>query len=461
MILLRVLSLAAFMLTPSESPAADLVERLETLRASHNVPGMALVIVDRTGIRETVALGLADRESERPMTVDTLTRIGSVTKTFNAIGLLRLQAAGRLELEEVLHEIAPELPLINPWKDEHPVRLVHLIEHTAGLADMTPAEFAHNVPFDSLRAAFDFAPEARRVLWPPGRFPQYSNVGAAYLGYVIEQRSGMRYETFMQHEVLVPLGLDGATLHADPRTLERLATGYDSDGESIIPYWHMVFPPLGAINATAQEMSALPRFFLNRGRIGDKVYLSSDTITGMERPRSSVGARVGLSYGHGLGVEQEIDQGRVWFGHGGDGDGYLSHFAYQPALGVGYFLTFNAFKRGALSDFKRAVQAHLSGVQPALSNAPSSDGPLLPADAAGEYGALIYRFGDAPDATPITLDIQSGHLFLRYPSGNRLELIKVAEGLYRHLDEPLATIALTKVDGRWVLQGDFGSYGRH
>lgn len=109
------------MVIPPESPAADLVETLEALRIGHGVPGMALAIVDRSGIRETVALGLADRESERPMTIDTLMRIGSVTKTFNAIGLLRLQAAGRLGLDEVFHEIAPELPLANPWKDKHPV----------------------------------------------------------------------------------------------------------------------------------------------------------------------------------------------------------------------------------------------------------------------------------------------------------------------------------------------------
>ncbi len=323
---------------------------------------------------------------------------------------------------------------------------------------MTPAEFAHNEPFDSLHAAFDFAPEARRVLWPPGRFPQYSNVGAAYLGYVIEKRSGMRYEAFMQHEVLAPLGLSSATLHADPQTRERLATGYDRDGESIIPYWHMVFPPLGAINATAREMAALPRFFLNRGRVDDKIYLSPDTIARMERPGSSAGARAGLTYGHGLGVEQEIDGGRVWFGHGGDG--YLSHFAYQPELGLGYFLSFNAFKRDALGDFKRAVQGHLSAARPALPKVPSFDTPLLPVGAAGDYEALIYRFGNSPDTRSMRLGIRDGQLFLRYPSGNRLELIKVAEGLYRHPDEPLATVALTKVDRRWVLQGGFGSYGR-
>ena len=460
MILLRLLSLSVIMMIPPEGIATGLAERLETLRKQHQVPGLAVVTVDQDGIQQAIELGYADLAERRPMTIDTLTRIGSVTKTFNAIGLLRLEAAGDISLDQTLHEIASELPLNNPWQDAHPVRLIHLVEHTAGLADMTRAEFAHNKPFDSLRAAFDFAPASRRVLWPPGFYPQYSNVGAGYLGYVMEQASGETYEQFMRRQVLMPMGLTSATLQADAQTLQRLATGYDSDGKSVIPYWHMVFPPLGAINATPREMAALPLLFLRRGVIDGRPFLTAKTATRMERPSSSAGARAGLAYGYGLGIEQEIDRDLVWFGHGGDGDGYLSHFAYQKELGVGYFLTFNAFKRDALGDFKRAIQEYLNIEHTSEKLSPHSAGSEVPAGALGDYEPLTYRFVGSVDETTMSLGIRDNEMFLRYASGRHLPLIAVTESLYRHPAEPVATIALTRVEGRWVLQGEFGNYGK-
>ncbi len=442
-----------------ESASPPLGDALERLREHHRVPGVVAIVVDQNGIREVVALGHADLASRRPMTADTLVRIGSITKTFNAIGLLQLEARGLLSLQAPLHSVAPDAPLENPWQDSHPVRLVHLVEHTAGLADLNRTEFDHNQPLPSLLAAIEFNGKPRRLRWPAGLYAEYSNVGAGYLGLVMERVGGQPYAAFIRDQVLVPLGLTSATLTADDQTLDRLATGYDSDGQTVIPYWHMLFPPLGAINATPREMAALPQLFLRRGQPGATL-IDAAAIDRMETPTSSLAARAGLTFGYGLGIDQEIDGDYLWYGHGGDGDGYLSHFSYQKELGVGFFLTFNAFKRDALKAFKHAIRQHLSDPRQsrrAIPQAPDTN----PAKAyVGVYGKLTQRFEWQNERPQMTVTLEDDRLFLTYADGQRLPLIAVGRGLYRHPVDPVATLAFVEYDGRWTLHGEFGGFGK-
>jgi len=436
-----------------------LVEGLQAIRDRHGIPGLALVIVDAAGVRDVIALGHADLATRRPMTVDTLVRIGSITKTFNGIAALRLVAANRLSLDTPLKQLAPELPLHNPWQDQHPVRLVHLLEHTAGLMDLSAKEFAHNQPFASLRAAFEFAPERRQVHWPPGRYPEYSNVGAGYLGYVFEQVTGMPYAAYMREQVLLPMGLPGATLVDDQHTRRRLAVGYDSDGVSVIPYWHMTFPPMGAINASPREIARLPQLLLCRGELDGKPFLSTQAVDRMETPHSNLAARAGVHFGYGLGLDQEVHQRRVWYGHMGDGDGYLSHFGYQKELGAGYFVTLNAFKRVALSELKRLVRSRLAEQAPVVAE-PVAPASIPPRESIlGKYQQLTARF-DLSRPRRLRLERQGDHLFLVYPSGREVEILPLGERRYRRQADPVASIAIVEVDGRPVIVGDFGNYGK-
>ena len=454
--------LGGLLCAPALSVQTDnrLSEAIQAIRDRHQIPGLAVLLVDESGVRASLALGYADLTGRRPMTVDTMVRIGSITKTFNAIGVLQLEAEGRLSLDARLRDLAPALPLINRWQREHPVRLIHLLEHTAGLTDMSHEEFAHNEPFPSLRASFDFAPQERRTHWPPGRYPEYSNVGSAYLGYVIEQVSGMSYETFMRKQVLAPMGLSTATLRADDTTLERLAVGYDADGHTAIPYWHMVFPPMGAINATPIEMARLPQFFLRRGELGECRLLARTLIDRMELPSSSLAARAGLTYGYGIGLDQEISGGRVWYGHHGDGDGYLSHFSYQKDLGVGYFLTLNAFKRAALSDLKEAVRAHLAAGLEHQADSPAVTIDPSPSDRiVGDYEQLTARFERRQPMRMSVVKRDEG-FFLVYPSGRQAEILVADDGLVRYPSDPIATMAIVEVDGRLVIQGDIGNFAK-
>jgi len=441
----------------------QLIPELESLRAAHAVPGFALTVVSGEHGLETGAGGVADLDSGRSVTPDTMFRIGSITKTFNALAVLLLVEQGRLDLDTALREIVPDAPLENRWADEDPVRVAHLLEHSSGLLDITREEFDHNEPFPTLEAAFAWRRRARVVQWPPGLHHLYSNANAGLAGLVIERVSGQDYQRFITRRLLRPLGMRSAGFADDETTRRRLATGYDADGRTPIPYWHMIFPPLGAINTTPREMSGLLELFLRRGRVGNERLLDEASVGRMERPATTLGAGNGLGYGYGPGLDQSLRKGFRWYGHGGDGDGYLSHFGYNHEADAGYFLTINAFNHGALDAMKTRVQDHLTHALSAPRLPPSSIDPDTLSPLTGTYVTVTRRFEWQDrarlDEDRLQVVLEDGALYTRSSNGRRL-LIPVDAHLFRREGQPLVTIAIVAQDGDLYLQAEFGNYRR-
>jgi CubicO group peptidase (beta-lactamase class C family) len=446
----------------SSASYQQLIDDLETLRVEYEVAGFALTLRSDDGV-QTVAAGLADLESGRPVTADTLFRIGSITKTFNALAIMLLVEQGCLDLDAPLREIAADSPLRNPWADTNPIRVAHLLEHSSGLLDITREEFDHNEPFATLDDALAWRSAARVVQWPPGMHSVYSNANAGFAGLVIERVSGQDYTRFINERLLRPLGMRTAGLVADGATVQRLATGYDSDGRTPIPYWQMIFAPLGAINATPAEMGALLELFLRYGQVGEKRLLDAGSIARMERSATTLAARNGLTYGYGPGLDQSLHDGFIWYGHGGDGDGYLSSFGYNRDADAAYFITINAFKQDALNAMRDRVRDYLtdglSAIQPEHAQHEIDELRSL----TGTYVAVTRRFpwqsADQMETDRLQVVLEDGALYTRTPKGRRL-LIPVDARLFRREGQPVATIAITQHQGDFYLQADFGNYRR-
>ncbi len=125
----------------------ELESRIEKVLYETNTPGAAVVLTTSEEVLWVGAMGIADLEleEERPVTEETMFRVGSVSKSFVGLAMLQLQERGLLNLEDPLGELVPELSKDNPWEDTNPVRLVHLLEHTAGYDDMSLGEYVLSV----------------------------------------------------------------------------------------------------------------------------------------------------------------------------------------------------------------------------------------------------------------------------------------------------------------------------
>jgi len=242
---------------------------LYRLKDEYDIPAMAIIIVDADKILMADVSGLADRESGKPANAETVFRIGSVTKMFTSLAILMLQEDGLLTLDMDVQEIAPSIPLINKWQATHPIKIAYLLEHTAGLRGMSKAEFDHNLPL-IIEQALHWKADDRYTHWPPGLHHSYTNVGAGLAEYLIEKVSKQSYASFIERRIFKPLGMTSASLGNDPETLSHLATGYDTDGYSVIPYWHMLYRAFGAINLRPDDMAPFLQFLINKGLHGNQ-----------------------------------------------------------------------------------------------------------------------------------------------------------------------------------------------
>ena len=437
---------------------SPLIDRLDAIRQEDAVPAFSVVLVDRDAVLMTATRGYADLAERRPAGPDTRFRIGSITKTFTGMALLLAESAGEVSLDRAIPELIADPPYENPWVGTHPITLAQLLEHTAGFQDWVGDEWNLNDPLP-LAAALAYRPGSRTARWPPGFHSSYSNSGAGVAARVFELLTDSDFESFVDERIFTPLGMDTATFLAQGENLELLATGYDSDGTSIIPYWHVIFRPAAAISLRPDDMAALIRLLLNRGRHDGDRFLTPDLVSRMEHPRTTLAARAGLDYGYGLGIYQWQHNGHSLFGHGGDGDGYLAHFGYSLESGRGYFVVINVFRYPPL----RRLRAELEDWVTAGLRTPS---PVI-ADASdltrytGTYRQVTKRFGPLPPTATVEVLERQGRLYTKGGDSRERPLLPVAEPMFRRPGQTVATtIFVTGGDGRRYLQGPIGNFVR-
>ena len=356
----------ATMLSSVPSAAEDagvqaLLADLEALREEHEVAAFGFTLVRGDEVVWAGARGIADRETGRAVNDDTVFRIGSITKTFTSLALLIAEQRGAFRLEQPVRDLLEQVPFSNPWEATDPIRVAHLLEHTAGFTDLSWEEMSHSDPKPiTLAEGLAFRPENRRAAWRPGEHSSYSNAGAGIAAYVLQQCTGRNFERFVVEELFEPLGMTSASLFLDESTEKHLATGYDSDGVSVIPYWHMLFRPFGAINVRPEHMAPFLQFMLDQGRYGGKELLPAAALRRLEGPQTTVAARAGLRYGYGLGNYTWYRNGHLFHGHGGDGDGYLAHYGYNRDTNMGYFIVITRFTHRPLRRMRNRIEDYIT-----------------------------------------------------------------------------------------------------
>jgi len=439
---------------------AELQQELEKILATTHTPGLSVAIVRREGPEWIAGLGKADVASDRPATADTLFRIGSVSKAFAALAILKLENEGRLSLRDSVRHLAPDVWFENRWEDTDPVRVVDLLEHTTGWDDMHLREYAKDAPNMSLADALAYYHHSRISRWPPGTRMAYCNSGPAVAAYIVEKITGQRFEDYVTQNFLEPIGMKTATYFQAGAA--QMATLYRDDGRSPFPYWNILFRPAGSINASANDMAAYLAFYLNRGTVGGTLVLPAASAERMEVPTRNWAAQAGLKYGYGLYNYTTLDQGRVFHGHDGGVTGGLTKMAYLPDEGVGYAYSINAGNGDAFARINKALRAYvtrglakpkLPAAGPLPDMTPSYAGWYEPDSSRNETFRFLERLGGL-----MKLRIEGGTLIASPAAaflGQEARFTPVRGSTWRTEPEAVATAALVSPpDGqRYVVIG--------
>lgn len=241
-------------------------------------------------------------------------RIGSITKTFTAVLVLRLRDEGLLDLGDPLEKHLP-------GTGAGEATIAELLAHTAGLAAESPGPWWERTP-GSLRPELSDVLGEQPFLHPSGRRFHYSNPGYTLLGALVEKLRGAAWEDVLRREVLEPLDLN--------RTSTRPQAPH-AGGWAVHPWVDAMLPEpsedLGRMAPAGQLWSTtadLARFAVFLARGDDRV-LSARSVREMRIPAAPPeAADVADGAAYGLGMQIQHRDGRLLVGHGGSLPGFLA-----------------------------------------------------------------------------------------------------------------------------------------
>lgn len=345
---------------PKEEPTPpstidELRTAIEKVLEETETPAVGVAMVDKDGPVWIAGLGKANIENNVDANENTMFRIGSVSKMFVALAVLKLQEEGRLSLKDKVRDLVPEIEFSNPWEETNPILVVHLLEHTTGWDDLHFTEYAHNDSTPAtLKEGLDFHPHSRTSRWIPGTRMSYCNSGPPVAAYIVEKITGLPFEDYIQRTFFDPMGMENMTYFAS-EAYKKFGASLYSYGKAV-DYWHIIQRPAGSINASPRDMAKMVQFFIHKGMVDSMQLISHASLDRMETTLTTKGAQAGLEIGYGLHNYSMTYKGFVFRGHDGGVEGGLTNFSYLPDHGLGHAIMINSGSGDALNRITKLIR---------------------------------------------------------------------------------------------------------
>ena len=388
---------------PVVSSAANAASRqsldsfFEGAMSVHHVPGAAAVIVNREGVLWSNAFGWADMEQKRPMTLDSIQNIGSISKTFVATAIMQLKEKGLLDLDTDINDYLG-FSIRNPKHRSKPITARHLLTHTSSLRD--GSAYVENYACGDPRFSLDpwvrafFLPngvyydaEENFEKWGPGEKRAYTNVSWGVLGLVVERISGIEFPVYCRRNIFAHLRMHSTNWMLADIDQERHSTPYSwiESGENTGGVWggvplgvvrpdgptldreleggfhrnclynHPNYPD-GFLRTTVNDLAKYLLTYLNKGVYLGRRILTAETVGEMLTHDSApVPELDGELQGICWYSYQELGGERQW-GHEGGDPGVSTELAMLPRSGLGAIVFTNSYSDITRGLIKRMLE---------------------------------------------------------------------------------------------------------
>lgn len=256
----------------SVEPPAAVDSVIREHMASANIMGVAAAVIVNKQIVWTRGFGYADFARTRPFTPATIMNVGSIAKTFTGVAMMRAVQEGKLSLDEDINRYLP-FRVENPHRPGSVITLRHLATHTSGITDRW-AVYSRTYhyggdapePLDRFLTQYftsNGAYYAREnfLAAAPGQLREYSNIGAALAGYIVERAVGEPLNRYTRRHIFTPLGMTTSGWFLSEVDTTRHSTLFVSQNGHIIPippYGGTTYPD-GGVRTSVAELS---RFFI-------------------------------------------------------------------------------------------------------------------------------------------------------------------------------------------------------
>jgi CubicO group peptidase (beta-lactamase class C family) len=263
------------------------------------VPGVVAMAVNERGLIYEGAFGTRDLAQGPAMTLDTIFRIASMTKAVTSVAAMQLVEQGRLQLEQPVGDILPELsaPQVLEGFDDagkprlqaakQPITLRHLLTHTAGFAyPVWDAELAQYIkatdtpPGSTGKLASIRLP----LVFDPGDRWEYG-INLDWAGRVVEAVSGLPLEVYFRQHIFAPLGMSDTDYAISAAQRSRLVSVHqrkeDGSLEPIVPPdppWREFWSGGGGLNSTGRDYLVFLQMLMHQGRFNGAQLLRPQTV---------------------------------------------------------------------------------------------------------------------------------------------------------------------------------------
>ncbi|GHA72482.1 serine hydrolase domain-containing protein [Streptomyces termitum] len=306
--------------------------------AEHRIPGASVVVVEGGRPVLTRGYGVADAASGTPVDpARTGFFLASDAKLFTAVAVLQQVERGHLDLESDVNRYLTAFKVRDTYPG-HPVTVRDLLTHTAGF-DNTIIGRAATRPEDVRPLGESLAAHQPRRVRPPGEVASYDNYGVALAGYLVETVTGKPFATYLDREVLRPLGMTRTSFaqpHA-PAIAAGLARGHRPEGgrQRVQDGQYGDWSPTGAgAVSTAADMGRLLRALL----AGGGPVLSERSVEALTKRQFGNDDRLpGLGYI----LEERVRDGQRMLVKDGDLPGFHGNLALLPDRDAAVYVVYN------------------------------------------------------------------------------------------------------------------------
>lgn len=377
--------------------------------ADKRLPAVSVALVDDQRVVWAKGYGFRDRRRTVPATAETVYRVGSVSKLFTDVAVMRQVEAGALDLDAAVSQYLPDFKPV--LKDgQKPITLRMLMAHRSGLVREPPVGNYFDPTGPSLSATVASL-NGVPVVYPPGERAKYSNAAIGVVGYTLEKTRGEPFAKFVQRDVIDRLGMTWSAFEPTPAVTAGLADAvmWTYHGREFpAPTFELGMAPAGCLYASVLDLAKFSSCLFAGGKVGGTQLLKPETIEAMFTPQFAAGD---AKTGFGLGFYVDEFEGRRRASHGGAIYGFSTEWAVLPADKLGVVVTSS---RDVSNDTTNRIADH------ALR--------LMLAAKAGKPLPKPERFGVLPAAEAVKL---AG----RYRGGDRwLDLAESGGRLYLTAD---------------------------
>jgi CubicO group peptidase (beta-lactamase class C family) len=441
-----------------------LLHRIAVAQAKGRIPSLAAALV-RGG--RVVWFGGRGRVGDEPPTPDTQYRIGSITKTFVAVLIMRLRDEGRLDLNDPLDKHVPGTVLGDRT-------IGQLLSHTAGLSAEPPGDWWERTPGrDWAGLAGATGPDTLRHR--AGRRFHYSNLGFAALGRLVAEARGTEWSAALHEEILTPLGMDRTTVR--PAAPHAQGFGVHPWADVVLAepeHDALAMAPAGQLWSTATDLSRWAAFV--GGDTGG--VLSPDTVAEMREPAAIEDGSAWAS-GYGLGLSVHLVGRRRMAGHAGSMPGFLATVLTDIEDDVAAVTLANTTSgvpiAGLTADLIGIVAEREPRIPDEWTPAEDHDPALLELTGPWYWGPSPYILRLLPDRrlslAPVGQDASTGRFHPEsdgtwtgldgYRAGETLRVVRHPDGSVSHLNVHTFIFTRTPYDPGAPVPGGLDERGWH